>query len=145
MDPVVAITYATTVAAPLVTLASLRLVRQGRHGTHRAIQIALLCVCTAAVLALEIRIRLDGGSGSIVATAPLELRRFTTVLLYVHITIAVATYIAWGWLAVASARRYGRALPGSFSRTHRRAGRWVLAGLIATAVLSTGITTILLL
>ena len=91
MDPVVAITYATTVAAPLVTLASLRLVRLGRHGTHRAIQIALLCVCTAAVLALEIRIRLDGGSGSIVATAPLELRRFTTVLLYVHITVAVAT------------------------------------------------------
>lgn len=138
IDAIATSTYAATLAAPIVTLLSVRHARAGRHDKHRTIQIALLAVCWLSVLALELRIRLAGGSGSLVATAPPDLRAWARGLLLVHVAVAVATYVAWTWLAVASARRFTRELPGSFSRRHRRTGRWILAGLWFTAASATG-------
>jgi len=138
IDAIASLTYAATLAAPIVTLVSIRLVRDGRHAAHRTIQVALLAMCWLSVLALELKIRLAGGSGSLVATAPPDLQTWARGLLLVHVAGAVATYVAWTWLAFASLRRFTRELPGSFSRRHRRAGRLILAGLWFTAASATG-------
>lgn len=138
IDAIATSTYVATLAAPIVTLVSIRLVRDGRQATHRTIQVALLAMCWLSVLALELKIRLAGGSGSLVATAQPSLRAWARGLLLVHVAVAVATYVAWTWLAFASQRRFRRALPGSFSRRHRRTGRWIVAGLWFTAASATG-------
>jgi putative membrane protein len=142
IDPVVTFTYVVVLAAPFAAYASVRRVRRGEHRAHRAIQIATLVVCWIAVLALELRIRLGGGSGSLVATAPLELQPAARALLLVHIAFAIATFGVWTWLVVASSRRFTRALPGSFSRRHKRAGKLVIGGLCFTAASATGMYAI---
>jgi putative membrane protein len=128
------IALVATLLAPLVVLVSLRLVRAGRHQAHRRTQIGLLLVCVASVLALETSIRLAGGSGAFLAQSAVDRPALLRAVLLVHIAGAVATYAAWTWLAVASHRRFGAALPGSFSRRHRRSGRLVFGGLCFTAL-----------
>lgn len=133
-DVVVDFTLLVNLLAPVVALASFRLARTHRRDVHRNVQLSLLTVCVLAVIALEVRIRMAGGSGGLVAGAPSEWMTVARVTLAVHIALAVITYVAWIWLAFASARRYGASLPGAFSRTHKRAGRWVFVGLCFNAV-----------
>lgn len=139
IDPIATTTYAVTLAAPVVTWLSIQLARGRAFARHRRMQLALLAIGWASVLAIELRIRLAGGSGALIAGAPAAIRGFAHGLLGFHITVAVATYAAWTWLAIASSRRFGTALPGAFSRRHRRVGHAVLAGLCATTVLATGV------
>lgn len=138
-DVVVTATFAVTLSAPLVMYASIRLVRRGRREAHRKIQIAHLIVCWLATLALELRIRLDGGSGMFIERVAPELRAIARPLLIAHITIAVLTFVVWTWLAVASHRRFDGSLPGSFSRGHRRVGKLVFGGVCFTAASAIGL------
>lgn len=142
-DLVMDLALVVTLLAPLVVMVSLRLVRAGRHHAHRRTQIGLLVVCSATVLALEVSIRLAGGSGAFLAQSSIDRPGLLRALLLVHIAVAVATYAGWAWLAVASHRRFGAALPGSFSRRHRRAGRVVFGGLCFTALSAAAVYTLL--
>ena len=137
-DLVVDLTYLATLTAPIVAGVSIRSARGRRYERHRRLQVGLLLVCLLAVLALETRIRLAGGSGALLRQAPADWARTARIFLGVHITAAVATYAAWTYLAVASWRRYRQVLPGSFSRRHRRLGFLILAGLGFTALSATG-------
>ncbi len=138
IDPIVTASYVITVLAPFVVYASLRLVRRGVHDAHRMIQGVLLVVGWIAVLALELRIRFAGGSGAFLEQASDPVQAWAGRLLFVHVGVAVATYVVWTWLAVASWRRFGERLPGSFSRRHRRLGTLVFGGLCFTAASATG-------
>jgi hypothetical protein len=137
-DAVVTATYLVTLAAPLVAYASIRSARAGDHDRHRLVQAVQLTMSWIAVLALEVRIRLAGGSGALLALVPPDLSRAARVLLAVHITGAVVTYLVWTCLVVMSWRRYGARLPGSFSRLHKRVGLVVFGGLCFTAASATG-------
>lgn len=128
------LTFLVTLVAPLVVVVSLALARRRRLDAHRRLQIGLLVVCIAAVLALELCIRLAGGSGAFLMQSGVRHRGLVRAVLAVHVSCAVATYAAWTWLAIASHRRFRRALPGSFSRRHRRVGRLVFGGLCVTAL-----------
>ncbi len=138
IDAIVTASYAVTVLAPFVVYASLRLVRRGAHDAHRLTQGVLLLVCWIAVLALELRIRFAGGSGAFLEQAAGPVQAWAARLLFVHIGVAVVTYVVWTWLAVASWRRFGARLPGSFSRLHRSLGTAVFGGLCFTAASATG-------
>jgi hypothetical protein len=46
---------------------------------------------------------------------------------------SIATYAVWTGLAIVSSRRYRYALPGSFSRRHRKLGWAVFSALCFTA------------
>lgn len=138
IDAVVAATYVVTLAAPIVCYASIRLARDRRHDPHRLVQAVALATCWIAVLALELRIRFAGGSGAFLELARPDLAATARTLLGVHISVAVATYLLWTWLARASWRRYEVSLPGSFSRRHRMLGMAVFGGLCFTAASATG-------
>jgi putative membrane protein len=127
-------TFLVTLAAPLVVFVSLALARRRRLDAHRRLQVGLLVVCIAAVLVLELCIRLAGGSGAFLAHSGAQRTGLVRVVLAVHVTCAVATYAAWTWLAVVSHRRFRGSLPGSFSRRHRQVGRLVYRGLCLTAI-----------
>jgi hypothetical protein len=137
-DALVTALYAINLVAPVVAYASFRRARAREHDRHRAAQLALLVTCWIAVLALEVRIRVAGGSGAFLALAPSALAHTARAVFAVHVTVAVATYLVWTSLAVGSWRRYGGSLPGAFSRRHRRLGRWVFRGLCFNAVSATG-------
>lgn len=132
------VAYLATLLAPVISLLSYRLARRRQFDTHRRVQVGLLLFCWAAVLGLELDIRLSGGSGSVIAQALPAYQLVARRLLLVHISAAVATYLLWSVLAVLSHRRFRRQLPGPFSRLHRRLGWSVFGGLLFTAVSATG-------
>lgn len=135
---VVDLTFAATLLAPLVTLLSLRAARRRNYQLHRWLQVGLAVVCFATVIALETQIRLAGGSGAFLG----ERGGGARLLLGVHISGAVLTYLAWAWLAVVSWRRYTAALPGPFSRRHKLLGKCIFAGLCFTALTAAGMYTL---
>lgn len=137
-DLVVDLTFLATLMAPVVCWVSFRLTRARRHDVHRRIQTGLLVACFSSVIAFEVRIRLGGGSGTLLAGAPESVRGLAHTLLAVHITGAVVTYVAWLVLLVVSRRRYRSTLPGRFSRWHKRTGWTVFGGLCFTAASAIG-------
>jgi putative membrane protein len=135
-------TFLVTLAAPVVVFISLALVRRGRLDAHRRLQIGLLAVCIAAVLVLELCIRLAGGSGAFLARSGVQQASLVRALLAVHVVSAVATYAAWTWLAVVSHSRFRGSLPGGFSRRHRQVGRLVHRGLCLVALSAAAMYTL---
>lgn len=133
-DAFVNFTFAVSLLAPCVAFYSFRLPRE----IHRKVQVALLCIAWLAVLVLETRIRLEGGSGSFISQAPVELQPWARRLLMIHISGAVLSYALWTGLAVVSWRRFRTKLPGPFSPRHRLLGRVVFAGLCFDAASATG-------
>jgi putative membrane protein len=138
LDPVVTAAYLVTLSAPMAAYASIRLARRRSFDRHRIVQAVLVVMGWLAVLALELRIRFAGGSGVFVERAPPALVGWAHRLLAVHITVAVATYALWTWLAVTSWQRYEAILPGAFSRRHRTLGTLVFGGLCFTAASASG-------
>jgi hypothetical protein len=135
-------TFLVTLGAPLVALLSIGLARRRRLDAHRRLQIALLVVCIAAVLVLELCIRLAGGSGAFLAQSGVQRTGLVRAVLAVHVVCAIATYTAWTWLAVVSHRRFRGSLPGSFSRRHRQVGRLVHRGLCVSAISAAAMYTL---
>ena len=122
---------------PVVMPIGFRLARNGRLRLHRTIQLAFLATMTIAVVALEVDIRLQGGSGALAGRAVAIPKAAVRALLLVHLIIAVTTWVTWVALAVRSWRRFDSTLPGDFSRTHRTWGRRVWLGVSATAATGT--------
>jgi putative membrane protein len=133
-DLIVNACFFVTLLAPVFATASIPMARQGRYESHRRIQTWLLGVCYVAVLALEIRIRLAGGSGRLLAGSPYAGTTLLATIATVHIGGAVATYLLWGWLLFASRKAFRKTLPGAFARSHRLCGWLIILGLWFTAV-----------
>ena len=140
-DIVVNLAYLVTLLAPFVAFLSLRLVRKGRHEAHKRAQTGLLTVCVLAVVALEIRIRVAGGSATLLEGSPYAGSDLMRVVAAVHILGAVVTYLVWCWLVFSSRRAHRSILPGPFSRKHKMAGKIVIAGLSFTTLSATAVYT----
>jgi putative membrane protein len=135
---IVDLTFAVTLLAPVITLVSMYFAKHRAHELHKRVQIGLLVVCILAVLALEVEIRLAGGSGVFLSQSSAGQAALARAFLGTHISGAVITYGVWIYLAVASTRRYPNILPGTFSRRHKRIGKVIFAGLCFTAVTAIG-------
>jgi hypothetical protein len=142
LDPVITAMYVVTLAAPVAAYAAIRLARRREHDMHRIVQAVLLVMGWVALISLEMRIRLGGGPGVFIETSPPALLDWARRLLAIHIFGAVATYVLWTWLVVASWRRYEVSLPGRFSRRHRGLGTAVFGGLCFTAASASCVFTL---
>jgi putative membrane protein len=136
-DYIVNFCYVVTLIAPVVSLFGVRLVRRGNYLAHKRLQIALLTLCILAVFALEARIRMAGGSGSLLRGSPHAGSSLMRISAKVHIFGAIITYIAWIWLLIVSCRAFNKTLPGTFSKRHKQIGWAVIGGLIFTALSAT--------
>jgi len=132
-DALVDLTVVFFLAAPFLMLYAVRLAARDRLRAHRNLQAGLVVAGVVAVLILELSIRYGGAmaaySQSSYYGSPLLTRLF-----YVHLAVAIPTFIGWCVLAGASWRRFSRVLPGRFSRMHRRWGQTVYLGLCLTCV-----------
>ncbi len=131
---IVDIALLITLLAPVVALWSLRFVRRRDHRAHRRTQGWLIASAITAVLALEVQIRLAGGSGALLHGSSFAGTALIRSVTGAHIAGAILTYAAWIWLFTISYRRSTQLLPGRFSRVHRRAGWVVIFGLHFTAL-----------
>lgn len=122
---------------PLVMPLGFRLAQKRRLALHRTVQAAFLATMTVAVAALELDIRIKGGTGALGGSAVSTPRPLVRALLLVHLLIAVTTWVAWSWLVLRSWGRFGSTLPGGFSLAHRRWGRRIWLGVGATAATGT--------
>lgn len=124
------------VVMPFALLFVIREARRRHHQRHRRLQLVAFAVMTVAVAALEVDIRLSGGTTALAGRAAVAGGIARGVLLG-HITVAVLTWLGWLVLLVRSSRAYGDVLPGSFSRRHRQLGRVVHGGVSLTAASGT--------
>ena len=141
-DAIVNCVYLVTLMAPLVAFLSLRLVRKGQYDAHKRVQIVLLIVCVLAVGALETRIRLAGGSGSLLEGSPYAGSGLMRTVATIHIVGAVLTYAVWCVQVLASYRLHRSKLPGAFSPRHKIIGWVVIGGLCFTAFSATAVYTL---
>jgi hypothetical protein len=128
------VVFVCNLAAPGWALVAARFARRGEHTRHMRLQMALWLVMLTNLLMLEGHIRMSGGSGSLTAGSPYAGTTLMSVAFLLHISPAVATYVLWSGLVLATYRR--RSIPrlGAFSRRHKRLGTIVIAGLIWTAL-----------
>jgi len=125
--------FVSNLIAPLWAVVAAGMARRGEHTRHMRLQITLWVVMVINLLLLEGHIRFSGGSGSLVAGSPYAGTTMIRMLFFLHIVPAVATYLLWSWLVVATYRRRAPAL-GPFARRHRRWGKVVIGGLVWTAL-----------
>lgn len=125
-----------SMAAPFIALYAIRLVRKKYFKRHIQIQKRLFWTCVIGVIILELRIRFEGGSGSLVSHSEYVDTLFFKLILIAHIIGAVLTYIIWG-IAILQAHKnlkMKKKLPGKYSKTHRRLGYGTVIGLFYTAI-----------
>ncbi len=114
---------------------SIRAAREGRIQTHKRIQCALAIIFGIAVLALEVDIRLAGGTAALVRGGAYEGTTLLAVTLYGHLAIAALNALLWIALPLISLARARKGhLPGDFSQAHRRAGRLAAITFVATSL-----------
>lgn len=126
------VVFVCNLLAPGWALFAASVARRGDHIKHMRFQMTLWVVMLANLLMLEGHIRMSGGSGSLTAGSPYADTTLMTVVFLLHMLPAVATYLLWSWLIVATYRR--RASLGAFARRHRATAKVVIAGLIWTAL-----------
>lgn len=124
--------FVINLIAPFWALYAARIARtDGRR--HMQLQLVLWAILFVCLLALEGYIRISGGSGSLIAGSPHAGTPLLRGVFVVHIFPALATYVLWAATVFMSYRRRHTALPGSFSRRHKKLGLIVIAGLFWTA------------
>ena len=129
------------IAAPVLMTYGLWLARQGRYLSHRRLQIAVLLGGIAAILLLEVSVRL-GAASEAYRESSLHGHRIVAWLFATHLAVAIPTFISWCTLAVASTRRFSRELPGAFSPKHRRWGAITYVGVWLTCLTGSGLYVI---
>lgn len=123
-----------TLVAPFFSYYAIKKARQKDFKSHKRIQTIVYAFCAAAVLVLELMIRLSGGSGSMYEDSSHADNPFFNTLLTAHIIGAVLTFILWTYLIIKSYRTFQKSLPGNFSVSHKKMGIAVFIGLIYTGI-----------
>lgn len=137
-DVLVDIALVFFIVAPFLMAYALRLASQRRHRAHRNLQVGVLLTGIVAILLLEGSIRF-GHAADAFAASSLHGTPMLIGLFAVHLATAFPTFISWCILTVLSWRRFSRALPGPFSRRHRRWGKLTFAGICLTCATGTGL------
>ncbi|MBW7867853.1 MAG: DUF420 domain-containing protein [Brumimicrobium sp.] len=125
-----------TLVSPFIAVYAVSFAKKGNYKKHIIIQKMLFLVCMAALVVLEIQIRLAGGSGSIAKNGTYYHTTFFKIILIAHIIGAVLTYIVWTLIFIISSFMHAKKgkLPGDFSKTHKLFGKITIFGLFYTAI-----------
>ncbi len=132
-DALIDLTLVFFVAAPFLMSYAMRLAVRGRHREHRNLQAGLVVAGVAAVLLLEGSIRYGGAMAAYAQSAYYRTPLLVSVF-YLHLAVAIPSFIGWSVLAGVSWRGFSRVLPGRFSRWHRRLGLAAYVGVWLTCI-----------
>lgn len=133
-DLLMDVVFVSTLATPFILVWAIRLAQQRQLEKHRLVQTLLLAVLLVAVALFEVDVRLSGGSGSLMKGSSYAGTGLLRGITLAHVLANVVTFIAWLVLVVKSRRRFNTELPGAFTPSHRRLGRFVLGGTVFGAL-----------
>ena len=119
----------------------LRLAGQRRYRSHRKPQLAVLLVGIAAIQLLKVSVRY-GAAADAYRESSLHSHLRVSRLFVGHLVIAFPTLVSWCALAIASAHRFLRDLPRSFSSWRWRWGTLTFVGVWLTCLTGTGLYVI---
>ncbi|NOR55473.1 MAG: DUF420 domain-containing protein [Sulfurovum sp.] len=128
---------------PLLVLIAISFAKKKNYRLHALIQSIIYVVAVIVVGYFEYGVRAGGGYEGFVEGSSVSHNYAFYVLIF-HIAVAVIGFIIWT-VTLVTARKQSKAgnLPGSYSLTHRKAGRRAFIWIILTAV--TGIWVYVLL
>jgi putative membrane protein len=117
-----------------VLAASIAAVRSRRYAIHKSLQLVIVAVLVAAIVAFEIDIRLFSDWKLRAAASPFWPAGVLWSL-GIHLVFAVSTLVLWTWVVWEALRRFSSPpVPGSHGPRHRRMARLAALDLLATAV-----------
>lgn len=119
---------------PFLLLYSIRFAMKGDFERHYKSQVAVFVTSVIMVLVFEVGVRLSGGFAEFVKESRFSYG-FMVGFLAFHILISLAAVGGWVMLIYQSAKKYkneGRS--AEFSAMHKKASRWVFAGIVATSL-----------
>src|SRR5688572_26002696 len=90
---IVDLAYFVTLVAPVVAWKSVSLARRRDYRGHRRVQAWLLSIAVGMVVALEIQIRLAGGSGALLRASSYAGTTLLGIVATIHIAGAILTYL----------------------------------------------------
>jgi len=115
----------------------------GRYKLHHLFQTILFIVTVIVLVYFEYGIKLGGGFTEYMKESSIN-PTFALYFLIFHIIIASITIIIWAWtIKIAFADRKRRALPGVYSRSHKKSGRRVAFFILLTSITGVGVYWIL--
>lgn len=103
-----------------------------RFSLHARLQTVLLGVTLVMVVIFEVGVRVSGGFLAYAEQSGIDFT-VLTVLLAVHILIAVASVGAWTWLVADMMRRRLKQI--DFPKRHAMYGRWTFVGMSVTSMM----------
>jgi putative membrane protein len=113
------------------------------HKLHYFFQTILFIVTVVVLIYFEYGIKLGGGFYEYMKESSIDLS-FALSFLIFHIIIATITMIMWGrTIKIAFEDRKRRALPGLYSKFHRKSGRLVAFFIFLTSITGVGVYIIL--
>lgn len=119
---------------PFLLFYVIRLAVKGDVRGHYRGQFAVLFVSIFMVVVFEIGVRLSGGFAEFVRESRFPYD-FMVGFLAFHILISLASVTGWVVLIYRSFKRYrAEGNSAAFSVAHKRAARWVFAGIAATSL-----------
>lgn len=133
-DLLMDVVFVSTLATPFILLWAIRLAKQQQLEQHRLVQTLLLVVLLIAVTLFEVDVRLSGGSGSLMKGSSYAGTGLLRGITLAHVLANVVTFFTWLVLVVKSRRRFKTELPGGFTPSHRRLGRFVFGGTVFGAL-----------
>jgi putative membrane protein len=117
-----------------VLAASIAAVRSRRYAIHKSLQLVIVVVLVAVIVAFEIDIRLYSDWKLRAAASPFWPAGVLWSL-GIHLLFAVSTLALWTWVVWEALRRFPRPpVPGSHGPRHRHMARLAALDLVATAV-----------
>jgi len=128
---------------PLLVLIAISFAKKKNYGLHALMQSIIYVVAVIVVGYFEYGVRAGGGYEGFVESSSVSHNYAFYVLIF-HIAVAVIGFGIWTYTLV-TARKHSKSgtLPGSYSVTHRKAGKRAFIWILLTAL--TGIWVYILL
>ncbi len=117
---------------PFLIFWAISLAKKKNYRAHESVQKLLFTISVIVVGFFEFGVRMEGGYKNLMEGSSVSHDYLLYVLIF-HIIISVITLILWV-MTLYSAKRYKRqsALPGLYSKAHKKAGIRTFIGIILT-------------
>lgn len=117
---------------PVLLAGAIALVHLGHHAWHIRMQVTLFVMTVLMVLLFEVGVRVTGGFVEYVQHSSVD-PFWMTVLLVVHVIVAVASVILWVWLLYSARKAFSN--QGRVGTIHKRYGKILFGGLSLTSLM----------
>ena len=117
---------------PFLMALSIFFAAKGKITAHLKSQLVIFSVTMLMVVVFEVGMRISGGFLEYMKSSSISLT-FMSIFLLIHILIALATVLVWGYSLISSIKTYKNiGMSREYKKRHKKMGRYIFLGLIIT-------------